>query len=276
MNKQRNALLLIDYQFDFCDPNGSLYVPNAETDVERAANMITDNQDVIDYIAATQDSHHTIDSAHPTWWLDKDGNQPDPFTNISATDVENGTWIPQIAPLDTLQYLKTLERNAEYPHTIWPIHCLIGSKGASIMPDLMDAIGKWECAKRNVYQLVQKGEHPITEHFGALRANVEFDGTNGMPSVPSTQKNQKFIKVLNQYKRVYLLGEAKNFCVANTLKQMLEFAPELVKKLYIVEDCISDVVGVPDVVNQRSQEIYEEARQAGANFVTSDNPQFLQ
>jgi nicotinamidase/pyrazinamidase len=274
--KFRNAVLGIDYQYDFCHPNGSLFVPNADEDVKRAGNMISQNIDLIDYIAMTQDSHHYIDSAHPTWWRDKDGNQPAPFTMISSADVENGTWIPQLMPLETLDYLKQLEVNGEYPHTIWPVHCVIGSEGAAIMPEIMEAIGQWETEKRNVYQLVQKGEYPLAEHFGALRANVEYDGSNGTQNVPSTQKNQRFIKVLNQYKRVYLLGEAKNFCVANTLKQMLEFAPDLVQKLYIVEDCISDVVGVPDAVNQRSQAIYDEARQAGANFVTSTDPQFLQ
>lgn len=267
--KKRNALLMIDYQRDFCDPHGSLYVPGAEEDVNRAANMILQNLEEIDYIALTQDSHHFLDSAHPTWWKDKDGTHPDPFTMITASDVENGKWIPQILPFETLDYLKQLEANAEYPHTIWPIHCVIGSSGAAIMDTLIQAIGEWEREKKQTYQLVQKGEYPLAEHFGALRANVEY------ADVKSTQKNQRFIKTLTEYNRVYLLGEAKNFCVANTLLQMLQFAPELVQKLYIVEDCISDVVGVPDSVNQRSQQIYDEAKSKGANFVTSLNPNFL-
>ena len=37
---RKNALLLIDVQNDFCDPNGALFVPGAEEDSKRTAEFI--------------------------------------------------------------------------------------------------------------------------------------------------------------------------------------------------------------------------------------------
>lgn len=38
--RKKNALLIIDAQYDFCNPNGSLFVPGAVEDNKRLANFI--------------------------------------------------------------------------------------------------------------------------------------------------------------------------------------------------------------------------------------------
>src|SRR4030043_487252 len=81
------CLLTIDGQFDFCDPKGKLYVQGAEKDMSRLAKMVRRISGDLDDIIATLDSHRTLHIAHPVWWVDAQGNHPNPFTLIHEADV---------------------------------------------------------------------------------------------------------------------------------------------------------------------------------------------
>lgn len=94
--KNRNALLIIDAQKDFCEPEGALYVQGAEQDVQRIADLIKKFSDRIDYISLTQDSHHRNDIAHPAWWTKRDGSPVNAFTPISLQQVKDGEFVPTI------------------------------------------------------------------------------------------------------------------------------------------------------------------------------------
>lgn len=263
---KKNALLIIDAQFDFCNPNGTLFVPGSEEDCQRIAKLIVDNVDNIDYMAATLDSHKQNDIAHPSFWKDKDGNHPNPFTVITAQDVRDGKWISRFtAPQTALQYLDALQAQGEFVHVIWPTHCLMGSKGHAIEEVVFEAIKTYEHSGKSC-QLVTKGTHPFTEHFGAFRAQVPI------PGVESTNLNLPLLKTLSEYENVYLAGQAKSHCVATTLKQALEYAPELAKKIIVLEDCMSNVPGGPAAgvtFEQLAQPIYDDARAKGVRFTTS-------
>ena len=151
-------LLVIDPQVDFCDPKGNLFVPGADADMRRAATMVRRLKDKIDAIHVTLDSHHTVDIAHPIFWKDANGVMPDPFTIISASDVESGVWTTKIPSHLTraLEYVRSVESNGRYPLCIWPPHCLIGSNGAAVDPELFDAMVEWE-KKFNMVNYVTKG-----------------------------------------------------------------------------------------------------------------------
>lgn len=237
MKRKKNALLIIDGQVDFCDPKGSLYVAGAEKDMERLALFISRNKAEIDFIGLTMDSHQVIDISHPGFWQDAQGQCPPPFTQITATQVESGVWTPRFFPKEALAYIQELERQGEYPHFIWPEHCIIGSPGAAIMPSVMEAVQEWCRLNGEFHQVVTKGTWPLTEHFGAFRANIPVEGH------PETQMNTGLIQKLETYQNVYFAGEAKSHCVANTLKQAMMF-PDLAKKFVILEDCMSDVTGL--------------------------------
>ena len=127
---KKTALLIIDAQYDFCNPKGTLYVPGAETDVERIASLIALEGDRIDGIFLTLDTHTVLDIAHPLFWEDRNGNTVAPFTLISAQSVADGKWNPRYHREYVLQYLQSLEAEGEFKHFIWPEHCLIGSAGA--------------------------------------------------------------------------------------------------------------------------------------------------
>ena len=156
-------------------------------------------------------------------------------------------------------YLKDLELQGEYPHIIWPTHCLIGSEGAAIYQPVMVALEEW--AKLGTYYVtVQKGSYPFTEHFGAFKAQIPN------PAVPETQLNERFLNTLNQYETVYLSGQAKSHCVANSLKQILDEAPELAKKLIVLEDTMSNVTGFETIADP----IYKRAKEMGVKFSDTD------
>lgn len=266
--KKKNAFLGIDLQVDFCDPTGSLFVPGAEKDVVRIADFIRKNKNSIDYIGLTQDSHQIIDIAHPAFWQDANGNFPNPFTAIFAKDVEEGRWTPRYLPKEALEYLHTLEAQGEFINVVWPEHCVIGTSGWAIQKDVMDSVIEWARLGK-FHQIIQKGQFPLTEHFGAFRANVEF------PGQPSTQLNHALIQTLEKYDVIYFAGEAKSHCVANTLKQALQF-PDLAKKFVILEDCMSDVPGGPTAnltFADIAQPIYDEAVKLGLRFEKSTNIQ---
>jgi len=262
---KKNALLIIDPQNSFCNPGdangnnrGSLYVAGAEKDMQRLANWIDINREGIDYIGVTLDMHQPNDIAHPNFWQDKNGNFPSPFSIITVKDVENGVWTPRFDPNRCLKYLRDLEAQGEFPHVIWPVHCVIGSEGAAIYPPLMDAIMRWT-VRGKFFETVGKGTYPFSEHFGAFHAQIPD------PQRPETQLNQRLIKTLEYAQNVYLSGEAKSHCVANSLKQVLNEAPTLAQKFIILEDTMSNVTGFETIADP----IYQKARSMGVRFSTT-------
>lgn len=263
MNKRKkNAVVIIDAQKDFCDPDGALFVQGAVEDSQRTADFILKNNDEIDLIAMTFDSHDVLDISHPAWWRDANGNAINPFTMITLSDIDNGTYSANKDPKRSRDYVRDLESNGEFPHFIWPVHCVVGSTGWSIQDDIRQAVEAWELNHKTWKQKVTKGSNPYTEHFGAFRANVPMEGDQ------STQANTRFLSLLSEFDNVYLCGQARDYCVVNTLKQALEIVPNLASKIIILEDCMSNVNASPEVMD-RAQKIYDDAKAAGVRFTTS-------
>lgn len=255
----KTALFIIDMQNDFCRPTGSLYIPGAEQDVARLSKFIDTHSGRLNAIILTQDNHQVMDIAHPGFWANEMGESPAPFTGITHDDLSAGVWIPRFEAKLVFKYLKKLEEQGEFPHTIWPEHCLMGSEGAAIVPEIMDSVKSWASEGR-FYQLVVKGTNPLTEHFGALRSNVPLDGA------PETQQNVELVMKLKSFDRIVVAGEAKSHCVANTIKQLLEF-PDLMAKLVILDDCMANVPGFEHIADS----IYQRALEMGATITISTN-----
>lgn len=256
----RILLLIIDMQYDFCSPEGALYVPGSEKDVARMAQFISENESEINHIIFTQDNHNVVDISHPVFWEDKKGNMPKPFTEISLKKILGGLYQPRFQKGKAVEYIRKLEKQGEFPHTIWPEHCLIGSRGAAIVDEVLEPAKKWS-RKGNYYEVVIKGTNPMTEHFGALKANVPITGC------PETQLNTSLVDTLMHATKIYIGGEAKSHCVATTIRQMLHIGG-ISKKIHILEDCMSDVTGFEKI----ALPIYEKARAEGAKFVRSTDP----
>ena len=234
-------LVIIDPQVDFCSPHGALYVNGAEGDIQRLARMVQRLSTKLDDIHVTLDSHRLIDVAHPIFWKDSTGRAPAPFTIITAKDVESGRWTPVLPSMyrRMLDYVKTLETNGRYPLCIWPPHCLIGSPGHCVMPELQQALLCWEQQRFAMVDYVTKGSNPWTEHYSAVVADVPD------PSDPGTQINTRFIQTLMDADIVAIAGEAGSHCLANTVRDVANsFGDDsYVHRLVLIEDATSPVPG---------------------------------
>lgn len=258
--KAKNALLIIDPQYDFCNPQGALFVPGAVEDMQRLSQFIARKGDELAQIFVTIDSHPVNDISHPNFWRDSQGNPPPPFTQITLAEVKQGCWIPQFKAEKATQYLADLEAQGQFPHFIWPEHCLTHSKGGAIDDTLMEALRQWARSGKQ-YITVEKGTYPLTEHFGIFQAQIP------VADRPETQLNTSLIEALMNYDNVYLAGEAKSHCVATSLKQAMDYAPALAQKMIVLTDCMSDVTGLGHL----GEPIYAEAKAKGIRFAVSSN-----
>ena len=239
-------LLSIDPQNDFCIPTGpggekgQLVVPGAAEDMKRLGNFITKNQNRIEEIHCSLDSHQFVHIAHPAFWVNSNGDRPNPFTMITKQDVENGTWRafnPQWQG-KALNYVRKLELNARYVLVIWPPHCLIGTWGHSIVPVVADAFYLWENKTYSRVNFVAKGSNLFTEHYSAVQADV-LDDTDS-----STKLNILLIDALSKADEILITGEALSHCVANTIRDIAKrFGDDQVKKFTLLEDTSSNVTG---------------------------------
>lgn len=242
-NKPLNVqLLIIDPQNDFME-GGSLAVDGATADMQRLAALLDRVGGKLADIHVTMDSHHLIDVAHPGMWRDADGNNPAPFTMIGSDDIKNGIWLPRNRGLlqRMADYAQALEADGKYPLMVWPEHCVIGTPGHNVQPDLMNALAQWERDYTGVVNYVTKGVNIFTEHYGALMAEVP-DADDA-----STGLNIGLIEVLQEADIVAVAGEASSHCVKATVEQVADnIGDDHIAKFHLLEDCMSPVAQVGD------------------------------
>lgn len=236
----RIRLLVIDPQNDFCDgpANGALPVPGAYDDLTRLAAMVDRLGGKLDDIDVTLDSHHTIDIAHPAWWIDSSGTSPAPFTMISARDVETGVWSARNPAWQarSLAYVRELERSGKYNLLIWPVHCLIGSVGHAVHPGLQAALRRWEEREFAMVNFVTKGSNPFTEHYSAVSAEVPD------PEDPTTLLNGDLINDLRTSDQILIAGQALSHCVRTTVLDIAQnIGAEHIRKFVFLKDASSPV-----------------------------------
>ncbi len=260
-------LVVIDPQNSFCKVvdqsqqqvlhDGELCVAGAWEDMAvRLPRLIRRLGRKLDDIHVTLDSHQGLHVAHPTWYRDANGNQPDPFTvmreqngviigskfdsNGNSNDVGEFNCVKPSMTKRTLEYLKALAASGRYPHVIWPLHCLIGTPGQNVVAPLMDSLMDW-CALHGdgTIDFVTKGSNPYVEHFSAVRAEVVD------PQDKTTDINKGFLDTVNKADIVLLAGEALSHCVANTVRDMANFFPnnEFIQKCILLTDASSSVTG---------------------------------
>ena len=231
----KRHLLIIDPQRDFCDPDGALYVPGADADMARLAALVTPER--FDAVHVTLDSHQCVHIAHPIYWEDAEGASPAPFTAILLEDVESGRWRTRDPARRAwgLAYVRALAEGGRYGLTIWPPHCVVGTPGHAVHSGLMAALRRWAEGGMKAIDFVPKGGNPETEHYSAIRADVPDPGD------PSTAVNEGFIERLREADEIVVAGEALDFCVLNTLRDLVEAAPELASQIVLLEDAASAI-----------------------------------
>jgi nicotinamidase-related amidase len=277
-DKLRIAAFGIDCQVGFCTPGASLFVPGAVEDTERTLGWLYGNLDRITGLHFSLDTHRVFQIFHPSWWTDEAGNPPEPFSVISYDDVRAGKWQPTSHPAESLEYTKRLAAQGKYVLTIWPYHTLLGGLTHALVPALMEASIFHAVARRQQTHFETKGTHALTENYSVLAPEVLELGGRAVGTF-----NAAFFKMLMEYDRVYVFGQAKSHCVLSTLRDMrthLEKTdPGLLDKIYVLEDAMSPVPAPPisplpaelDFPRIADREIAELGR-AGMHVVKTTDP----
>lgn len=297
-DRMKIELLLIDLQKDFCHPEGTLFVGGrsgrgAIDDNQRIAEFIYHNLGLITGITTTLDTHFAYQIFFPSFWNNSSGEAVTPHTMIKAEDVEKGMYVPNPLVLQALpdfkgnyaalqkqalHYCKELEKSGKYTLYIWPEHCMLGSDGHALTGVIHEArlFHSYVRGGQNLCEV--KGGNPLTENYSVFAPEVLtlFNG-NAMAG-----KNHKLIERLIKNDRLIFAGQAASHCVASSIHDFLAEVhakdPELLKKVYVLEDGMS-AVAVPDGqggfiadFTPQAEKALQDFRAAGMHVVKSTDP----
>lgn len=233
-NNSENILVLgIDFQNDFMQ-NGSLGVPNSHGDVERFCKFIYNNIDKISRVAMSLDTHIPHQIFNPYWWVDQNGEHPDPFTVITLAELDAGRYRAVKNPIGSRKYVEELEKQGKKVLLVWTYHCLLGSLGCALEYQLSKMINFYSVAKKSVIQYLVKGTDPLSEMYGIIKPEYDEKGFI----------NIAFLNAIATYDKIVIAGEASSHCVLESVKQILEHYDgnfNVLQKIYILEDCMSPV-----------------------------------
>ena len=236
---KRVVLFICDPQNDYSD-EGSIPIPNANADSNRIYDMIKDHMDDIIEIYVSLDSRHRTHISNPISWVNKKGDMPEPFTIITASEVLKGKWKARqrVSQQDFVDYVSKVEANNRLPFTIWPDHCLIGTWGQAIMPQINEALQDWAAHRLTTVEYIIKGTNTHTEMYSAICSEVPN------PNDPSTELDLGMIERLKSADRVILCGQSLSHTVQMTVKDIVSnWKQEELGKLMLLTDCSSPVPG---------------------------------
>jgi hypothetical protein len=248
-DKEKILLLAIDVQNDFME-GGPLGVPGSLGDVGNLTRFIYENMGKITKIMVSLDTHQPMQIFHPAWWKDPEGNPPQPFTLIRSRDVEEGKWIPQLLPEESLEYVTRLEKLGKKELCIWPYHCIEGTFGCALEGQFANMVYFHSLVRQTEVKRLVKGLHPDTEMYGIFRPEYSRENL----------RNEKLLEEISTYDRILVAGEAKSHCVLESVSQLLEYFREKGipgRKLTILEDCMSPIGGYEDVTEEAFRRFVE-------------------
>jgi len=266
-DSEKIAVVLVDYQHDFVDPTGTLYVPGSQADVARFLAWFYTHAHRITTIYASLDTHIPYQIFYSSWWINPDtGEHPQPFTVITGQDVDNHTWVPLLEPEWSMYYVHELQQKARKDLMIWPYHTMQGTLGHMLVAPISEAIA-WHSAARHTQPVyIEKGLTTRTEFYGIFGAEVPD------PRSPASNLNIPLLDAVMQHDKVYITGEAKSHCVLETERQLVErYAdqPDMLRKLYFLKDCTSSVQHPLVDFDALAEEELTKMQERGVNVVVS-------
>jgi nicotinamidase-related amidase len=300
----RVLMLIIDAQFDFCDPSGTLFVRGrsgygAAEDSQRTAEFINRNTHRITQIDLSADLHSPFQCFFPVFWRLIDGQVPAAHTLIDLTKDRrlintalDGTVInyvepePLVVPLVNARsydwllkqmkfYVRKLRQRGKRTLYLWPFHCLEGSEGQRIVGSIFAAALHHSLSRCTELHFIHKGQHPLTESYSVYLPEV-MTLHDGMGCVDPDVYQQ--IARLDDYDRVIIAGQASSHCVSETVRTIIQRHSTLHRldqlgKYYLLTDCMSPVV-VPGVVDftQAADEALQGFSAQGMHLVQSTTP----
>src|SRR5205823_2096182 len=107
-----------------------------------------------------------------------------------------------------------------------------------LFPSMMEAALFHAHARKHQTHFETKGTHAMTENYSVLSPEVTEVGGQVVGGF-----NTSFFKMLMEYDRVYVFGQAKSHCVLSTVNDIQEHLqktdPRLAEKIWILEDAMS-------------------------------------
>ncbi len=247
-NDKNEALLIIDAQRDFIDlEKGALAVNGALGDIKRIIKFIYDNIESLSAIYTTMDTHSYDSIFHPFLWKTPNGEYVKPFTEITLEKIENKEVIPVYKDVQT-EYVKKLKEQGSQNLIIWSYHCIYATDGWLIEKQLSNILAFFETAKKTSVKKIIKGTDKFTEMYGAIKPEVI---TN------KNQYNDGWVKEIKNYDKIYICGEAKDYCVYETIKQFCEMhknEKSITEKIYMLNNCSSSI-GDKNICHKKYEEL---------------------
>lgn len=269
-------LLIIDAQNDFCDLpenycpeiNGIRYQPSlpvsgGHQDCLRIARFIQKSSPFIHAIDAFMDTHQYLDIGHNDFWLDTDGQTLKQMSKITLDDVLTQKYRPKIqsATNKIMSYFEKLHQQGLEAIYTWPVHCQIGTWGHNIHPDIMQACTDWERHQLKWVNYIQKGQDPWSEHYSALKAEVEDT------EFPESLLKQNLIDKYARRELTLFVGEAASHCVSKTIADVVNnIKSNDRKKMVILTDCMSAIPGY----EQQTQDFFQQMASLGVRISDSE------
>jgi nicotinamidase-related amidase len=297
-DREHTLLLLVDVQKDFCFPQGSLFVAGrsgrgALDDNRRLATFLYRNLERVSATVSTLDSHLAHHVFSPSFWVARDGSPLQPHRTLAAADIARGdvrprpelaSWVAggDYAWLErqVLDYCVQLERRGRYQLYLWPPHCLIGSRGHTMVGVVQEARLFHAYARDAEAAIEVKGTSVLTEHYSVLAPEIDtaHDGS------PLGEAPSGLARRLMNADRLVIAGQASSHCVKNTIEDLLRWIgerdPSLARRVYLLEDCMS-AVAVADPsrpgrfladFTDSAQATLDRGREAGVHVVQSTVP----
>jgi nicotinamidase-related amidase len=285
-DRPRVCLLAVDLQNTFCTPGFELFVAGrsgtgAVEDSRRLCSFVYRNLAAITEVVVTLDTHQAFQIFHAPFLADADERHPDPYTLVTAVDVSEGRWTvdgeaahalgldPDAAAEHLAAYVAALAAGGKYELTVWPFHAMLGGVGHALVSAIEEAFFFHAIARRAPTRFEIKGFAPLTEHYSVLGPEV----LRGSRGEQLGERNTALVEHLRGFDAVLVAGQAKSHCVAWTVADLLDDAPELGPRLYLLDDCTSPVV-VPGVVDYTddADRAFAAFAERGAHVVSSTEP----
>lgn len=286
--ERKIELVLIDVQNTFCIPGFELFVAGpsgsgAVDDNRRLVSWIYRNLDQISGITLTMDTHNPLQIFHPLFLVDQDGNHPDPGSQISLDEVQQGVWkvnpaaaaslgySPEVLNRYLERYVRELEEMEKYQLTIWPYHAVLGGIGHALVSGVEEAVFFHSAARNTAAEIIQKGSNPFTEAYSAVGPEILM----GPEGEQVARKSTRLLEKLKEVDQMVITGQAKSHCVAFTIQDLLRQIqaedPSLSEKVYLLEDCTSPVV-IPGVMDFSSlaDKVFRDFQQRGMQLISSE------
>jgi nicotinamidase/pyrazinamidase len=252
------AMVAIDAEVGFALQGVPLKVQGAIADIRRAIELIYQRPDLFDEVFFTLDQHFSLSIYFRWWWINDKNEHPQPFTKITAADVDNGVWKPIIMEEWSKHVVHTLGEIE-----IWPLHCDVGSDEARLVPALEEAI-IWLAVVRNSKAIMMlKGDVVEADSLGVFGPDIQI------PGHPRGGLMREALNLIGRYRRTYWWGEAGNFCLMRSIMQFVEYfagRSSVLEGIYFIKDCTS-LIGTDLTEYNRLLGVLQDK---GAHIVTAE------